>query len=60
MGEGLMNYEEAAKYLATNTRHIRRLWAERRLAAVKIGRQVRFRREDLDAYIKRNLRPAIR
>ena len=49
--EGLMDYEEAARYLCTTPRHIRELWAKRCLAAIKVGRHVRFSRTDLDAFI---------
>ena len=56
----LMDQREAALYLSTTERHIRILWQERRIAAVKIGRRVRFTKEDLDAYIDRNRHQAIR
>jgi excisionase family DNA binding protein len=49
--EGLMDYAEAARYLCTTPRHIRELWAKRYLAAIKVGRHVRFSRADLDAFI---------
>ena len=49
--EGLMDYAEAARYLCTTPRHIRELWAKRHLAAIKVGRHVRFSRTDLDAFI---------
>jgi excisionase family DNA binding protein len=49
--EGLMDYGEAARYLCTTPRHIRELWAKRCLAAIKVGRHVRFSRADLDAFI---------
>jgi excisionase family DNA binding protein len=49
--EGLMDYADAARYLCTTPRHIRELWAKRHLAAVKVGRHVRFSRADLDAFI---------
>jgi excisionase family DNA binding protein len=57
---GLMNYEEAAAYLGTSERHVRGLWQERRLTAVKVGRRVRFAKSDLDAFIDRNRRPNVR
>ena len=56
----LLDQTQAADYLKTNERHIRRLWQERRLAAVKVGRYVRFAREDLDAYKAANRIEAIR
>ena len=56
---GLMTPEEAAQFLGTSVRHIRRLVAERRLAHRKIGRYVRFDRRDLDAFITANTVPAL-
>ena len=57
---GLMNYAEAAAYLGTSERHIRSLWQERRLTAVKVGRHVRFASSDLDVFIDRHRRPSLR
>jgi excisionase family DNA binding protein len=57
--EGLMDYDEAARYLCTTPRHIRELWAKRCLAAIKVGRHVRFSRTDLDNFIAaRRVEPA--
>ncbi len=56
----LLDYDGAAVYLGDTPRHVERLWAERRIAAVKVGKKVRFRREDLDAYIEANRIPAVR
>jgi len=50
-GEGLLDYAAAARYLCTTPRHVRELWAKRCLAAVKVGRHVRFTRADLDVFI---------
>lgn len=50
--EGLVDSDEAARTLGTSARHIRRLVAERRLPFVKVGAFVRFRREDLQAFIE--------
>ena len=50
----LLDYEEAAAYLSTTPRHVRELWARRQLAAVKVGRCVRFTKGDLDAFIAAN------
>lgn len=50
-----MDYEAAAHYLGVTERQVRRLWDERKLDAVKVGKYVRFRRVDLDAYVERNL-----
>lgn len=59
-GEHLVDDEGAAIYLGTTPRHVRKLWAERRLAAVKVGRLVRFRREDLDAFVDAHRVDAVR
>ena len=40
-----MNYEQAAAYLGTSPRHLRRLWVERRIGGVKLNKLVRFRRK---------------
>lgn len=51
----LLNYEQAAEYLGLTTRQVRRLWEQRKLAAVKLGRQVRFRVCDLDDCAERHV-----
>lgn len=48
---GLLDYEAAAGYLCTTPRHVRELWAKRQLAAIKVGRCVRFSKSDLEAFI---------
>jgi excisionase family DNA binding protein len=56
-GEGhgnLLDYVAAARYLCTTPRHVRELWARRQLAAIKVGRCVRFTKADLDAFIAAN------
>jgi excisionase family DNA binding protein len=50
----LLDYEAAARYLCTTPRDVRELWAKRRLAAIRVGRSVRFAKSDLDAFIKAN------
>lgn len=47
----LLDLEQAATYLATSPRHMRRLVADRRIAFVKIGHFVRFTIEDLESFI---------
>jgi excisionase family DNA binding protein len=56
----LLDYEAAARYLCTTTRHVRELWARRRLSAVKVARSVRFTKADLDAFIAANRVRALR
>jgi excisionase family DNA binding protein len=47
----LLTVEEAAGRLGTSTRFVRRLIFERRIAFVKVGRNVRISPADLDAFI---------
>lgn len=56
----LLDYNQAAKHLGTTPRHVRELWAKRRLPGVKIGRLVRFDQRDLDRFIAENRREAQR
>jgi excisionase family DNA binding protein len=55
----LLTKEEAAAYLGTTERHVQRLWTERRIPAVKVGRKVRFRVRDLDAWIDSHTVPEV-
>jgi excisionase family DNA binding protein len=57
---GLFDKPAAAEYLHTTTRHVERLWAERKLSAIKVGRRVRFSKADLDQFIEANRTPAVR
>jgi excisionase family DNA binding protein len=56
----LLDYEAAASYLGTTSRHVRKLWASRELSGIKVGRLVRFDRRDLDAYVERQRVEAVR
>jgi excisionase family DNA binding protein len=47
----LLDLEGAAKYLHDSPRHVRSLWERREIAAIRIGRKIRFDPEDLDRYI---------
>ncbi|MFD9740639.1 excisionase family DNA-binding protein [Umezawaea sp. NPDC059074] len=44
--------DEAADYLSTTVRFIRRLVADRRVTFYKVGKYVRFKRVDLDAFVQ--------
>lgn len=57
---GLLGYPAAADYLDDSERHLRRLVAERKIAFVKVGRKVRFRKSDLDAFVTANVVEAAR
>ncbi len=52
--EGLITADELAKELKVTPRFIRRIVAERRIAYVKVGRCVRFTREAIEDYKRRN------
>lgn len=43
---------ESADYLGTSVRFIRRLISDRRITFYKLGRHVRLKREDLDAFVQ--------
>jgi len=58
-GSDLLDPEQAAVYLNTSMRHIRRLRDECRIAYVKIGGKLRYRRQDLDDYVVANTPQAI-
>ena len=47
----LLGIDDAADYLATTPRFVRRLVTERRIAFTKLGRHVRLDVADLDAFI---------
>lgn len=51
MAGGYLSVQEAADYLSTSVRFIRRLIAERRVAFHKVGKYVRFAVADLDAFV---------
>ena len=51
MTKGLLTVGEAADYLSTSERFVRRLIAERRIAFHHVGRHVRLAVSDLDAFI---------
>lgn len=47
-----LTVDEAAEYMNTTVRFVRRLIAERRIPFHKIGRHVRLKVEDVDAFIE--------
>lgn len=49
----LLNSPEAARALGLGKRTLAQLIAERKIGFIKIGRSVRFSREDLDAFVER-------
>jgi excisionase family DNA binding protein len=47
----LLNITELADFLGVNTRHVRRLVAERRIPYLKVGRHLRISSADLEAFV---------
>jgi excisionase family DNA binding protein len=52
----LLTVSECAEYLNISNRHARKLFDVRAFQIVKVGRLVRVRRSDLDAYVAQNVR----
>ena len=48
----MMSIFDAAKYLGISVFSLRKLAREKRLPAGKVGRQWRFRQEDLDEFLR--------
>jgi excisionase family DNA binding protein len=56
----LLTVDEAAEYLATTPRFIRRLVAEKRIPYVKLGSHLRLDKDDLDDFVESGrVRPQI-
>lgn len=55
----LLTVPDAAEYLTVSERFIRRMVSEGRVPVVKLGKHVRIRRRDLDAYISASTREAV-
>lgn len=53
----LLTVAEVAKRLNVTERFVRRLVAERRIAIQRVGRHVRFREEDVDAFLEAGYLP---
>ena len=56
----LLSMAQAAQYLGVAERTMKKLWQERRVTGVRMGRLVRFRVTDLDAYVDRHVVEAVR
>ena len=57
-GPELLTLAQAAEYLNVSERTVLRCRYERRLPFVKLGRSLRFKRADLDAFIEAGHHPA--
>lgn len=55
----LLSVPVAAEYLSVSERFVRRMVSEGRVPVVKLGKHVRVRRADLDAYIAASTREAV-
>lgn len=55
---GLLNVEEAAKYLGMSTHWVYKASADGRLPTTKCGRYSKFRKADLEAWLKKNTKNA--
>jgi excisionase family DNA binding protein len=53
----LLTVAQVAKRLNVTERFVRRLVAERRIAIQRVGRHVRFREEDVDAFLEAGYLP---
>lgn len=62
MNDAFLTTEEVLEYLQVNLRTVYRLIKAGRIPAVRVGRQWRFRKRDIDAWLEsqqpRNIRPA--
>ena len=56
----LLTVEQAADYLNITAHFVRRLIRERRIPFLKVGRLVRLRRTDIEAYLAGCAVPAVR
>ncbi len=56
----LMNVEEAAEYVGLSNFTVRRLAKNGALPAAKIGRVYRFKREDIDTFLRDNYKKAVK
>lgn len=58
-GQQLLTVEEAASLANCSTKAIYAWSADRRIARIRLGRLVRFRRADIEAWIERNREPSV-
>ena len=51
----LLTVEQAAEYLTVSERFIRRIRYEGRIPGVKLGKHLRFKKDDLDRFIEEGI-----
>ncbi len=56
---GLLSVEETAQYLGIKKSTVYQMSMRRAIPVVKVGRLVRFRKADLDAFIESNVKSAV-
>jgi len=54
----LLDLEKAAQYLDVPERRLRDNWRRWGITSYKVGRELRFRERDLEAYLSRNIEAA--
>jgi excisionase family DNA binding protein len=52
----LLTVEQAAEYLTVSERFIRRIRYEGRIPGVKLGKHLRFKKDDLDRFIEEGIK----
>ena len=55
----MMSIFEAAEYLGISTFSLRKMAREKKIPAGKIGRQWRFQKDDLDAFLRKQYEEAL-
>jgi excisionase family DNA binding protein len=60
MTDRLLTVAQVAEFLAVRTSTVYHWAYERRIRTVKLGRSLRFRQSDIEAFIKSGERPALR
>jgi excisionase family DNA binding protein len=56
----LLDWDSAARRLGVTPRMVRELWAQRKLAGVRVGKHIRFDPADLDRFVVEHRVEAIR
>lgn len=60
MSEQLLTTEQVADRLQLSVRHLYRLCRERKLPFIRVGHSLRFRAQDVDAWIESKIVKAVR
>lgn len=51
----LLTVEDLATYLCVSTKTVRRMVDAREITHIRVGRAIRFRQEDVDEYLNREI-----